>query len=66
METGHTLEWSSEENYMFKLTAFRDSLLEWIDAKPYRMCVCVREGVSVSCEFILSVFQPSSQSCHGN
>lgn len=34
-ESGHLVEWTSEENYMFRLSAFQDRLLEWIDAKPY-------------------------------
>ncbi len=36
METGNVVEWSSEENYLFRLTAFREKLLEWINTKPYR------------------------------
>ena len=36
MESGHTVEWASEDNYMFRLSAFQDRLLEWIDSKPYR------------------------------
>ncbi|XP_064383253.1 methionine--tRNA ligase, mitochondrial-like isoform X3 [Halichondria panicea] len=35
LESGHTLEWSSEENYMFRLTDFREKLLQWINTKPY-------------------------------
>ncbi|CAI8055682.1 Methionine--tRNA ligase, mitochondrial [Geodia barretti] len=35
VETGHAVEWSSEENYMFRLSSFRDRLLEWIDSRPY-------------------------------
>ena len=36
METGHTVEWSSEENYMFKLSEFQEKLLHWINSTPYR------------------------------
>jgi methionyl-tRNA synthetase len=35
VETGHPVEWSSEENYMFRLSSFQDRLLEWIDSRPY-------------------------------
>ncbi|XP_019855020.1 PREDICTED: methionine--tRNA ligase, mitochondrial-like isoform X2 [Amphimedon queenslandica] len=34
-ETGHKCEWSLEENYMFKLSLFRERLLKWITKKPY-------------------------------
>lgn len=36
LESGHPVEWCSEENYLFRLTAFREQLLEWIDNEPYR------------------------------
>lgn len=36
METGHLVEWSSEDNYLFKLTAFREQLLDWVNTQPYR------------------------------
>ena len=39
IETGHNVEWSSEVNYMFKLSAFKEQLLDWIDSTPYRTCV---------------------------
>jgi methionyl-tRNA synthetase len=34
IETGSTVEWSSEENYKFKLSAFQQPLLDWLDANP--------------------------------
>ena len=34
METGSPVEWTQEENYMFRLTSFRDQLLEYIKANP--------------------------------
>ncbi|KDR70721.1 hypothetical protein GALMADRAFT_230009 [Galerina marginata CBS 339.88] len=34
LETGSAVEWSSEENYMFRLSTFRDSLLEHYMAHP--------------------------------
>ena len=36
LESGHLVEWCSEENYLFRLTAFREQLLEWINTEPYR------------------------------
>ena len=36
LESGHTVEWCLEENYLFRLTAFREKLLEWINTEPYR------------------------------
>ena len=36
LETGHPVEWCSEENYLFRLTAFREQLLKWINTEPYR------------------------------
>ena len=32
-ESGHPVEWHSEDNYMFKLSAFRKDLLHWIRAE---------------------------------
>ncbi|KAI9471803.1 MAG: tRNA synthetases class I (M)-domain-containing protein [Benjaminiella poitrasii] len=34
IESGQRVEWTSEENYKFRLSAFRDRLLEWIDKNP--------------------------------
>lgn len=33
-ETGQPVEWTSEENYMFKLSQFREPLLQWLKAHP--------------------------------
>ena len=44
------VEWTSEENYMFRLTAFRDRLLEWVDAKPYR--TCLHEMITVCTHYV--------------
>lgn len=33
-ESGQRVEWTAEENYKFKLSAFGDRLLEWIDENP--------------------------------
>ncbi|KAL9550225.1 hypothetical protein PS6_005664 [Mucor atramentarius] len=34
IESGQRVEWTSEENYKFKLSAFGDRLLQWIDENP--------------------------------
>lgn len=37
IESGQRVEWTNEENYKFKLSAFQDKLLEWIDSNPTGM-----------------------------
>ncbi|XP_071798311.1 methionine--tRNA ligase, mitochondrial-like [Asterias amurensis] len=34
VETGNAVEWTSETNYMFKLSDFSTPLLEWLDKNP--------------------------------
>jgi methionyl-tRNA synthetase len=34
METGKVVEWTVEENYKFKLSAFAEKLLEWLEKNP--------------------------------
>ncbi|KAN0066055.1 methionyl-tRNA synthetase [Thecaphora frezii] len=34
IETGARVEWSSEENYKFKLSAFQDDLIRWLESNP--------------------------------
>ncbi|KAH9597544.1 Methionyl/Leucyl tRNA synthetase [Trypanosoma melophagium] len=34
LESGHVVTWVSEENYMFRLSAFRERLLEWYNKNP--------------------------------
>ncbi|ORC89448.1 leucyl-tRNA synthetase [Trypanosoma theileri] len=34
LESGHVVTWVSEENYMFRLSAFRERLLEWYNNNP--------------------------------
>lgn len=34
METGKEVDWTEEENYHFRLSAFRDQLLEFYEANP--------------------------------
>eukprot|EP00731_Ephydatia_muelleri_P010683 Em0005g1269a len=36
LESGHQLEWSSEENYLFRLSAFKERLLSWVQQEPCR------------------------------
>lgn len=36
LESGHPVEWCSEENYIFRLTAFKEQLLDWVNTEPYR------------------------------
>ena len=49
LESGHTVEWCLEENYLFRLTAFREKLLEWINTEPYRKkCGHIDECASAS------------------
>ncbi|KAF9099419.1 methionyl-tRNA synthetase [Mortierella sp. AD031] len=33
-ETGKQVEWTTEENYKFKLSAFTDKLSQWLDSNP--------------------------------
>ncbi|XP_061690695.1 methionine--tRNA ligase, mitochondrial isoform X2 [Syngnathoides biaculeatus] len=34
LESGHKVEWLKEENYMFRLSAFRTQLLDWLRRNP--------------------------------
>ncbi|XP_069027996.1 methionine--tRNA ligase, mitochondrial [Embiotoca jacksoni] len=34
LESGHKVEWMKEENYMFRLSAFRPQLLDWLGGNP--------------------------------
>jgi methionyl-tRNA synthetase len=34
IESGQPVEWQQEENYMFKLSSFRDRLLAWLESTP--------------------------------
>ncbi|KAM9179958.1 methionine--tRNA ligase, mitochondrial [Mergus octosetaceus] len=34
LETGHEVHWTKEENYMFRLSAFRDPLQKWLRDNP--------------------------------
>ena len=32
-ESGHPVEWAEEENYMFRLSTFREQLLDYLDGR---------------------------------
>ncbi|GLD70413.1 methionine--tRNA ligase, mitochondrial isoform X1 [Lates japonicus] len=34
LESGHQVEWMKEENYLFRLSAFRSQLLDWLKGNP--------------------------------
>ncbi|XP_061542721.1 methionine--tRNA ligase, mitochondrial [Phycodurus eques] len=34
LESGHKVEWLKEENYMYRLSAFRTQLLDWLQKNP--------------------------------
>ncbi|NWU92818.1 SYMM protein, partial [Upupa epops] len=34
LETGHQVHWTKEENYMFRLSTFRDPLRQWLQDNP--------------------------------
>ncbi|KAJ2520894.1 methionyl-tRNA synthetase [Coemansia sp. RSA 1939] len=34
IESGQPVEWVSEENYKFRLSAFKDKLVEWLETNP--------------------------------
>ncbi|KAM0792527.1 hypothetical protein ACM66B_005196 [Microbotryomycetes sp. NB124-2] len=34
-ESGSRVEWMEEENYKFRLSAFRDKLIEWLSSEPH-------------------------------
>lgn len=34
IETGSVVEWTAEENYKFRLSAFQDRLIEWLESSP--------------------------------
>ena len=36
IETGTRVEWMEEENYKFKLSAFKERLIEWLSSTPHR------------------------------
>ncbi|XP_053547035.1 methionine--tRNA ligase, mitochondrial isoform X2 [Bombina bombina] len=36
LESGHQVQWMSEENYMFRLSSLRPELLRWLETDPVR------------------------------
>ncbi|KAI8642144.1 tRNA synthetases class I (M)-domain-containing protein [Parasitella parasitica] len=47
-ESGQRVEWTSEENYKFKLSAFGDRILQWIDENPSAIVPNSRKNEVVS------------------
>lgn len=31
IESGHPVEWTEEENYLFKLSKFQDDVIRWVE-----------------------------------
>ena len=65
IETGNEVEWTSERNYHFKLSAFKDRLLKWYEENPEWIVPRARmedviKQVSTNLED-LSVSRPSSR-----
>ncbi|KAI7878345.1 hypothetical protein K492DRAFT_238624 [Lichtheimia hyalospora FSU 10163] len=48
IESGQRVEWTNEENYKFKLSAFQDKLLEWINSNPTAIVPSNRRNEVVS------------------
>ncbi|PGH18188.1 methionine-tRNA ligase [Polytolypa hystricis UAMH7299] len=65
IETGKEVEWSSEENYHFRLSAFQDRLLEYYDKNPdfIRPNTYMRQIVQVVSSGLqdLSISRPSTR-----
>ncbi|NXN96716.1 SYMM protein, partial [Rhinopomastus cyanomelas] len=38
LETGHQVHWTKEDNYMFRLSMFRDPLRQWLRDNPRAVC----------------------------
>ncbi|CAO1617768.1 unnamed protein product [Sympodiomycopsis kandeliae] len=65
IETGQRVEWTSEENYKFKMTAFKDQLIQWLENDPLAILPRSRheqilEEVRTNLED-LSISRPSSR-----
>ncbi|XP_074658159.1 methionine--tRNA ligase, mitochondrial-like [Tubulanus polymorphus] len=62
-ETGHIVEWTVEDNYMFRLTSFKTQLLNWLEKKviqPENFEVLVRKWVEEDLQD-LSISRQSSR-----
>ncbi|GAA5970087.1 hypothetical protein JCM11641_000262 [Rhodosporidiobolus odoratus] len=55
VETGTRVEWMKEENYKFRLSAFRDPLLKWLQSSPQPV-----QPPSRTTALISALTQPSS------
>jgi methionyl-tRNA synthetase len=63
-ESGNAVEWSTEENYIFKLTHFKQQLLDWINSgdviKPSGFADILRHDIQKGVRD-LSVSRPKSR-----
>jgi methionyl-tRNA synthetase len=63
-ESGNPVEWSTEENYIFKLTHFKEQLLDWINSgdvvKPSVFADILRHDIQKGLRD-LSVSRPKSR-----
>ncbi|GAA5953900.1 hypothetical protein JCM3765_000684 [Sporobolomyces pararoseus] len=55
IETGTRVEWMEEENYKFKLSAFREPLMKWLSSTPHPV-----QPPSRTTALLASLSQPSS------
>ncbi|GAA5890299.1 hypothetical protein JCM6882_008787 [Rhodosporidiobolus microsporus] len=55
VETGTRVEWMEEQNYKFRLSAFREPLLKWLQSTPLPV-----QPPSRSAALVSSLLQPSS------
>jgi methionyl-tRNA synthetase len=64
LESGNAVEWSTEENYIFKLTHFKEQLLDWINSgdviKPSVFADILRHDIQKGLRD-LSVSRPKSR-----
>lgn len=65
-ESGHVVEWSSEENYMFKLSNYKDQVIEWIEKsiKPESFTAILR-NMTISHAADISISRPVTRLAWG-
>ncbi|SCZ97632.1 BZ3500_MvSof-1268-A1-R1_Chr4-3g07317 [Microbotryum saponariae] len=61
IETGSRVEWMQEDNYKFRLSAFRKPLLEWLASEPNRTSIGHTSCPSLKNLQDLSISRPSSR-----
>ncbi|SGY73202.1 BQ5605_C005g03273 [Microbotryum silenes-dioicae] len=61
IETGSRVEWMQEDNYKFRLSAFRKPLLEWLASEPNRTSIGHTSFHSLKDLQDLSISRPSSR-----